>query len=79
MTNYNQQVILKDELLDMSYWDLTPIPYKMEKLARRQMKEKGYYNRLEKEYITQHLAILLQCMELCSKRFERKKLIWSFV
>jgi hypothetical protein len=50
----------------MSYWDITPIPYKpLEKLARRQMKEKGYYNKLEKEYLTKTaLAILLHCMEL---------------
>jgi PAS domain S-box-containing protein len=71
----------KDEFLDLSYWDITPIPYKpLEELARSQMKEKGYYNKLEKEYLRKDGSSYPVALHgVVVNDLNGKKLIWSFV
>jgi PAS domain S-box-containing protein len=71
----------KDELLDLSYWDITPIPYKpLEKLATSQMKEKGYYNKIEKEYLRKDgTSYPVALHGVVVNDLNGKKLIWSFV
>ena len=71
----------KEEFKQLSYWDVTPTPYKaIENKALKQLKEKGYYDKIEKEYIKKdgsRYPVSLQGILI--EDLNGKKLIWSFV
>jgi PAS domain S-box-containing protein len=71
----------KEEFKELTYWDVTPTPYEaLEKTALIELKEKGYYNKIEKEYIKKdgsRYPVSLQGILI--EDLNGKKLIWSFV
>lgn len=75
-TGYTQ-----DELLSLSYWDVTPKEYAdLEAIAMKQMETKRQYETFEKEYIRKdgsRYPVSLQGVLV--KDLNGRKLIWSFV
>ncbi|MCH7407861.1 PAS domain S-box protein [Belliella sp. DSM 111904] len=71
----------KEEFLNLSYWDVTPIEYKeFEEIALDQLNDRGYYELFEKEYIRKdgsRYPVDLQGILITD--VNGKKLIWSFI
>ena len=69
------------EFLNLSYWDLTPKEYqRKEAIALEQMKNNGFYEKFEKEYIRKdgsRYPVALNGVVI--NDLNGKKLIWSFI
>lgn len=71
----------KDELLQLSYWDLTPVEYKQEEeKILKQLTEKGFYNNYRKKYKQKNGSLIdVELSGFIVEDFDGKKGIWSLI
>ncbi len=70
----------REEILNLSYWDITPKKYKyQEKKQLEQLLEKNYYGPYEKEYIHKDGHLLDVRLYGCLLNNDKQSFIWSSV